>query len=281
MTPIALNSNRSPGPGLLRNVRFPPRAVLGLLGVFLFLASWEAMSSWQVVDPALLPSLNRVVGALAHGWTSPTILTSEYATATGATVGRVLLAFLFCAVLGIFIGVVIGLSQRLSNAVGLTLTLTRYLPPAVLAPIVLLLSGKGGESVLVIIIFGAIWPVLLNTIDGVSNVDRTLRDVAQVYKLGVVRTVVSIILPDALPQIIVGLRLAVSVCLLSAIVGEMLAGRDGLGYSLLIAQRMFAYTDVYACIVMLGALGISLNGLFRLLERRLLFWHPVGGVEDD
>jgi ABC-type nitrate/sulfonate/bicarbonate transport system permease component len=269
------------GDGARRQVQLPPRAALGLLGVAALLASWEAISRWRLVDPALLPSFSQVARALVQGWTSPTIRASAYAAAMEATVGRVVLAFAICAAGGIASGVMIGLSRRLSGAVGLTLTLSRYLPPAMLAPIVLLLSGKGTESVLAIIIFGAFWPVLLNTIDGVAGVDHTLRDVARIYKLGVIRTIISVILPGALPQIIVGLRLAVSVCLLSAVVGEMLAGRDGLGYALLIAQRMFAYTDVYVCIAMLGVLGISLNGLFRVLERRLLAWHPVGRTEKD
>jgi ABC-type nitrate/sulfonate/bicarbonate transport system permease component len=180
--------------------------------------------------------------------------------------------FAMAAVSGIVLGVMIGSSDWLADTVQLTLSLARYLPPAIAVPVVLLFFGKSEATVLVVIVFGAFWPILLNTVDGVRGADRLLIDAARLYRYRRVDIALRIVLPMALPQIVVGLQLAVSVCLLAAVVGEMLGGTDGLGFSILIAERTFMYPEMYGGIVLLGMVGIAANGLFRLLERRVLHW---------
>jgi ABC-type nitrate/sulfonate/bicarbonate transport system permease component len=122
-------------------------------------------------------------------------------------------------------------------------------------------------------VFGAFWPILLNTIDGVRGADPLLVEVARIYRLRQPEIAWKIVLPMALPQIVAGLRLAVSVSLLATVVGEMLGGTDGLGFLILIAQRTFEYPEMYSGILMLGLLGITANGMFRILERYALHWH--------
>src|SRR5204863_10198128 len=128
------------------------------------------------------------------------------------------------------LGVVIGWSEWLASRLNLTLALVQYLPPAVMVPIVLLFLGKSDATVLAVIVFGAFWPVLLNTIDGVRGADPILLEVARIYRFRPFDIAWKIILPMAMPQIVVGMRLAVSVSLLATVVGEMLGGTNGLGF---------------------------------------------------
>jgi ABC-type nitrate/sulfonate/bicarbonate transport system permease component len=252
------------------------RGALGVLGIAMFLLLWQLVSTFKLVDPVLLPPLQTVLRSFVANWLEPSFLASANATAIGATLGRMAIGFAMAAASGIVLGVLIGSSDWLANTVQLTLSLARYLPPAIAVPVVLLFFGKSEATVLVVIVFGAFWPILLNTVDGVRGVDRLLIDAARLYRYRSVDIALRIVLPMALPQIVVGLRLAVSVCLLAAVVGEMLGGTDGLGFNILIAERTFMYPEMYGGIVLLGVVGIAANGLFRLLERRVLHWHPIG-----
>jgi ABC-type nitrate/sulfonate/bicarbonate transport system permease component len=254
----------------------PSRLGLGALGIVLFLTLWQLANAFKVVDPVLLPPLQTIFRTFVANWLEPTLSASVYTTEIAATLGRMALGFATAAALGVGLGLLIGSSEWLAETLQLTLTLARYLPPAILVPVLLLFSGKSETTVLAVIVFGAFWPILLNTVDGVRSVDPMLLDTVRLYRYRSVDVAARIVLPMALPQIVVGLRLAVSVCLLSAVVGEMLGGTDGLGYAILIAQRTFSYPDMYGGIVLLGTTGVAINGLFRILERRLLHWHPIG-----
>jgi ABC-type nitrate/sulfonate/bicarbonate transport system permease component len=252
------------------------RVALGALGVLALLALWQLASTLKVVDPILLPTPPTVLKAIIANSFEPTLAASTYATEVAATLKRMALGFALAAVLGISLGVAIGSSRWLAGALRPTLALARYLPPAMLVPLLLLFAGRSDATVLSVIVFGAFWPILLNTVDGVQSVDPDLLDAIRLYRYRRLDVVLRIVLPMAVPQIVVGLRLAVSVCLLSAVVGEMLGGLNGLGYTILIAQRTFAYPDMYGGIVLLGVTGILVNGLFRIIERRVLHWHPIG-----
>ncbi len=257
------------------------QTALGLLGILAFLSLWQAACTWRLVDPVLLPTAEAVFRTFVRNWTEPTFVQSAYAMQLVVTVQRMLLGLALACVAGVLIGVLIGWSEWLASRLDLTLTLVRYLPPAVMVPVVLLFFGKSDATVLSVIVFGAFWPVLLNTIDGVRGADPLLVEVARIYRFRPLDIAWKIILPMALPQIVVGMRLAVSVSLLATVVGEMLGGTDGLGYLILIAQRTFEYRDMYSGILVLGILGIVANGLFRLLERHVLHWHPVGRQLDS
>ena len=249
------------------------QGALGVLGTLGFLALWQAANAWKLVDPLLLPAPEIVFRALARNWAEPTFAQSAYATQLVATVYRMLLGLTLATAAGVLLGILIGRSEWLSSRLNITLALLQYLPPAVVVPVVLLFFGKGNATVLVVIVFGAFWPVLLNTIDGVRGADPLLVEVARIYRLRQPEIAWKIVLPMALPQIVAGLRLAVSVSLLATVVGEMLGGTDGLGFLILIAQRTFEYPEMYSGILMLGLLGITANGVFRMLERYTLHWH--------
>ena len=128
---------------------------------------------------------------------------------------------------------------------------------------------------LVVIAFGAIWPVLLPTIQGFGAIDPRLREVA--HNLGVSRAAFAIKfgLPNALPDIIAGMRLSLTVCLIIAVVGEMITAQDGLGATIMMAARSFRSTDLYAGVILLGLVGGVNNALLALIERGLTPWRAA------
>ena len=119
----------------------------------------------------------------------------------------------------------------------------------------------------------SIWPVLLNTIDGVTGIDPTLNDTARVYGVSGRQRLLRIVLPAASPQIFAGMRTSLSLALILMVISEMVASTNGIGYFVLQSQRTFAIPEMWSGILLLGILGYVLNAGFMLVERRVLRWH--------
>jgi ABC-type nitrate/sulfonate/bicarbonate transport system permease component len=140
-------------------------------------------------------------------------------------------------------------------------------------PVALLLFGLEDEMKVFVILFSCAWPILLNTIDGVRNVDRLLLDTARTFGLSRARTIRTVVLPACLPQIATGLRISLPITLILVVISEMVGSADGVGYFILDAQRRFRVAQMYAGMLALALLGYSLNRLFDLAHRLLLGWH--------
>ena len=144
--------------------------------------------------------------------------------------------------------------------------------PALL-PFGILVLGVGTSMKVFIIAFVCLWPVLLNTIDGVAGVDPTLRETADSYGISTRDRVLHVVLPAAAPQIFAGMRTSLSLALILMVISEMVASTNGIGYFVLQSQRSFAIPEMWSGILLLGLLGYVLNAVFILVERRVLRWH--------
>jgi sulfonate transport system permease protein len=149
----------------------------------------------------------------------------------------------------------------------------RSLPKPALLPIAIVALGVGDSMKIFIIAFGALWPILLNTIDGVRGVDSMQLEMARVYGLTRRQRIFKVILPAASPQIFVGARVALAIAMILMVISEMVASTNGLGYFVLLSQQTFAIPEMWAGIILLGIIGYLTNFLFVLTERRLLAWH--------
>jgi len=134
-------------------------------------------------------------------------------------------------------------------------------------PVAIALLGLSPGMVLAVIAFGAIWPVLLSTVHGFASIDPRLHEVARVLGLSRRAFVAKIGLPHTLPDVITGMRLSLTIALVLAIVGEMLASQTGLGSAILMAARSFRAPELYAGVVLLGIIGLLSNVLLALAER--------------
>jgi ABC-type nitrate/sulfonate/bicarbonate transport system permease component len=180
--------------------------------------------------------------------------------------------WLLASLLGVALGALIGVSARARAYLQPTLEFVRPLPASALLPLAISIFGLSPNMVLAVIAFGAMWPVLLGTIHGFAAVEPRLAEVSRCLQLSRIDFVRKVGLPNALPDILAGMRLSLTVALIVAVVGEMIASQPGLGQAILLAARAFRASELFAGIVLLGLIGLASNTLLALAERRLLKW---------
>lgn len=241
---------------------------LGVLAALITL--WWAASHGQWVSKVFLPTPEATLGSLVQG-----LRQGELASFTAATVERMMLGWGLACALGMALGALIGISATARAWVQPTLEFIRPLPASAVMPLAISVFGLSNGMVLAVVAFGAMWPVLLATVHGFAHVHVRLKEVAQALQLSPLAVITKIGLPNALPDMLSGMRLSMTVALIVAVVGEMLASQPGLGQAILLAARSFHASDLFAGIVLLGAIGYASNSALGLAERKLLRWqHP-------
>jgi ABC-type nitrate/sulfonate/bicarbonate transport system permease component len=229
-------------------------ASLGVLAALVGL--WQLAAHLELVSPVFFPAPLRSFESL---WDQ--MGTADFWLAFRETLTRMVLGFVTASVAGVALGAAIGLSPRLRAYVEPTLELIRPLP-----------IGLNDRMIVTAIAFSSLWPVLLNTVHGFKTIEPRLLEVARILHLSRLEMVWKIALPNALPDIFAGLRLALTVSLILAVVAEMLAGTIGLGQNITLAARSFRSADLYAGIIVLGAVGYVSNILLQRAEQHLLRW---------
>jgi ABC-type nitrate/sulfonate/bicarbonate transport system permease component len=147
-------------------------------------------------------------------------------------------------------------------------------PSVALIPVAILLYGTGMASTLLLVVYASFWQVLVQVLSGVQDVDPVASDTARSYRFSPLTRIRTVVWPTTLPYAMTGLRLAASVALILTVTGELLIGTPGIGKLLGIAQSSGAVASMYAYVVVAGLLGVVVNVLARVLESRVLFWHP-------
>ncbi|MET9560385.1 ABC transporter permease [Streptomyces tauricus] len=177
------------------------------------------------------------------------------------------------AVAGVALGTVIGSYRRVRAVCEPVLEFLRAVPPPVLVPVIMLFAGIGDTMKIAVIASGCVWPILLNTVEGVRAVDSVMSETARSYGITGVARLRHLVLPAASPQIFAGLRQALSIGIILMVISEMFAASNGLGFTIVQFQRGFAIPDMWTGILLLGLLGFVLSVVFRLVERRALGWY--------
>jgi ABC-type nitrate/sulfonate/bicarbonate transport system permease component len=149
----------------------------------------------------------------------------------------------------------------------------RALPPPVLVPILMLFAGIGDVMKVLVILSGCVWPILLNTVEGVRAVDEVLADTCRAYGITGADRLRHLVLRAASPQIVTGARQALSIGIILMVISEMFAARSGLGFTVVQFQRGFQIPEMWSGVLLLGLLGVALSLAFRLVERRVLAWY--------
>jgi ABC-type nitrate/sulfonate/bicarbonate transport system permease component len=246
--------------------------------VFLgFLVVWEVAT--RLASSVFFPAPTKIVGAAAKLWftgpASQLFLTDTVFNDILPSVGRAIGGWAIAAILGVALGTALGRSRTGMDYVGPLFAFFRAIPPPMLAPVFLVLFGIGPGMQFATIIFGAVWPVLLNTVDGVRSVDQVKEETARSFRTPKPYWIAHVVLPAALPKIFSGLRLSLSLSLILMVVSELVGAFNGIGYSLVAAQQQFDLTAMWSWIVLLGILGYGLDALLVLLEHRVLGWQPA------
>ncbi|MGH3585956.1 MAG: ABC transporter permease [Pseudonocardia sp.] len=188
------------------------------------------------------------------------------------SLARALGGWLIAGVLGVACGVLLGRSRIALDYVGPLFAFARAIPPPTLIPVFLVLFGIGTRMQVATIVFATVWPILLNTVDGVRSLDPVQVDTARSLRTPRAWWIGLVVLPAALPKIFAGLRLSLSIAVILMVVSELVGAANGIGYELLLAQRQFDFPLMWAWIGLLGVLGYGLNTLLLAVERRALHW---------
>ncbi|MGJ6964304.1 ABC transporter permease [Streptosporangium sp. G11] len=233
--------------------------------VLLVLAWW----AYSVLSGSFyVPTPGTVARAFAETWFSPRLVEDAL-----PSVLRLLAGYALATAAGVGIGVAIGLSPRLRAAAEPVLEFFRAIPPPVLVPLIMLLAGIDDGMKVLVIASGCVWPILLNTVEGVRALDEVLSDTCRMYGVRGTSRLRHLVLRGASPQIMAGLRQALSVGIILMVISEMFASSSGLGFTIVLFQRGFEIPEMWSGILLLGLLGYGLAVLFRRLERRVLYWY--------
>ncbi|MEV1171364.1 ABC transporter permease subunit [Nonomuraea sp. NPDC049784] len=236
---------------------------------------------WEIAGRAIgdtdFPPPTTIVARMYELWFSGpaarVFLTDDAIGNILPSLGRMFGGWLLAALIGVVAGMILGRSRSATDYVNPLIEFGRAVPPPLLLPVFLPLFKAGLATQLATIVFGVIWPTLLNSIEGARAVDRTYTETATVFNLSKLQRLRVVVLPAASPKIFAGLRLSLSLALILMVLTEFIGGTDGIGYQLLSAQRSFDGAAVWATIALLGILGYVVNSLFVLAERRVLAWH--------
>ncbi len=242
------------------------------LPIVLFVLWWFVSAS---ANNYFFPPLSKILDSFGDLWLGPRLVSDVV-----PSVLRLLLGYAVAVVIGVALGVLLGLSARVRQAAEPVLEFFRAIPPPILVPILMLFIGFGDSMKIVVIVTGAIWPILLNTVEGVRGYDSVLSDTSAMYGISGWRRLVHFIVPSALPQIVAGMHTGLSIGIILMVISEMFAATNGLGAAIIQAQRSFATADMWSGVIVLGLLGFVLAMLFRWFERSVLGWYEgLKGLE--
>lgn len=246
------------------------RLVRGSVAVVAFAALWEVAPRLGLVDRVFLPPLSTAIGALAD-----LAGTGQLAVHLQASLTRALIGLSIAISAAIPLGAAIGRSPAVARLLNPVLELFRNTAALALLPVFVLVLGIGETSKIALVVYACFFPVLLSTITGVRTVDPLLLKSARSLGLRPLRLFTKVTLPAAVPTIFTGVRMAGAASILVLVAAEMVGARAGLGYLVTAAQQNFAIPDMYAGIITIALVGLAINAVLLLAERRLSRWRPT------
>jgi len=245
----------------------------GLVIALLFI--WQCVTFYanSIFFPTPIDIIKCAFDLWLSGPASQFFLTDMVFTDIIPSIGRLFVGWLVAVIAGVLLGVLVGRSRTLLRMVNPAVQFLRAVPGPALIPVFIILLGTETTMRVTLIAFGSVWPVLLNTIEGVRTVDPVQLDTARAFRLGPVTRLFRIVLPAASPKILAGARVSLSLAVILMVVSELVASTNGIGFQILNAQMLLMLTEVWCGIVLLAFLGFGLNALYEIGEHRLLHWH--------
>lgn len=235
--------------------------------------AWGVWSTFW--HPKFFPVPHKIVRAFIDTWIGPAFTHDVLPSLT-----RLALGLAASIAIGIVVGTLIGLVRWLRELLEPILEFFRAIPPPAMIPVMALFFGLTNAMKIAVIILGAMWPVLLNTIDGVRSTDSVMKDTARSFGISGFDRVRYLILPAANPRIMAGIRQAMAIGLILMVISEMFYASEGLGKQIIYFQRNYLIAEMWSGIVLLGLVGVLMAAIFSFVERRTLRWyHGLKEVE--
>jgi ABC-type nitrate/sulfonate/bicarbonate transport system permease component len=235
---------------------------------------WEFLA--RRLESPYVPPLSEIFDRFVSDWLSADpgqlFLSDTFTQNVLPTLARLGIGWVVSVVVSITLGTALGLMPRLAATADPLVRFGIAVPPPALLPLSIALFGLGASMKIFLIAFGCMWPVLLNTTDGVRSIDPTIRATARTLGLSRWRSLVAVTLPAASPRIFGGLRTSLSTAIILVIIAELYASSSGVGFIIVNSQRNFDILGTWSGVLLLGALGIVVNVLFVLAEHRIMRW---------
>lgn len=240
---------------------------IGLILPLLLLAVWQTATAQAWIKPVFLPSPLATVEAF---WKMLTRQNLHVDFITSITI--VSQAFVYGAALAVALGIAAGLSRRVEQFFGPTFDTIRHIPGIAWLPLIVLWLGIGAPAKVVVIAKSVFFPVFLNTLQGIRDVEKRHIELAQVLTLTRWQLVRKVILPSAVPSIMVSLRYSAGVAWALVVVAEGLSGLEGIGYLIFRAQGLLMTDQLVVCMVIIGVVGFTIDRIMLALQRYVLRW---------
>ncbi|QHP74124.1 ABC transporter permease subunit [Bradyrhizobium sp. LCT2] len=248
--------------------------LLSWIAPVLLVIVWEALAQAGWLSPQVLPAPSKVIRTAFKLATTGSLLND-----LGVSLLRAAAGFAVGAAVGATLGVLVGFSRIAEAAIDRSVQMIRAVPFLAALPLVIVWLGVGEAEKIFLVALGVTFPIYINTVLGIRQVDPKLLELGRVQGLSSIQLIRRIILPGALPSILTGVRYALATAWLALVVAETIGAQSGIGF-LAMDAREFLRTDVIVLTIVIYALiGVAADAIARFLERRLLAWHPNYGAE--
>ncbi len=232
----------------------------------LLIAAWWWMSRGST--SLYFPPLSKIMDSFRSLWLFQRVPTDVWPSVRSLFIGLVI-----SLVVGIAGGLLLGLIDSLRKAVNPVLQFIWALPKIAALPAVIVIFGIGSTTTVVLVVLGALWPILLNTMEGVRGVDPAALATTLTYRVRWRDRLLRVYLPGASPLIMAGIRTSLQIAITLVIISEMVASTRGIGFFVLQAQQGFAIADMWSGVILLGIIGYVLNLALRVADHWVLRWH--------
>jgi len=262
--------------GLPRDSRLPrvpltdhQHMLISWLVPVVLILMWEAASRMGLITPQVLPAPSSVAKT---GWTL--IVSGTLLEHLGASLARAIAGFAIGGGIGFGLGVVVGFSRLAESLLDRTVQMIRAIPFLALLPLVIVWFGVDEAGKIFLVSLAVMFPIYINTVLGIRQVDPKLLELARVTGLSRMETVRRIVLPGAMPSILTGVRYSLATAWLALVIAETVATTRGIGFLAMDAREFLQTNVIILTVLIYAAIGVGADGIARTLERHLLGWHP-------
>ena len=231
------------------------------------IAIWESASLSGKLPSYMLPAPHEILQLFVE-----TLLNGKLFTNIGVSIGRVFSGFFLAAFTAIILGVMISLSKNVETITSLILQILKPIPPIAWIPIAIIWLGIGEGSKIFIIFIGAVFPILTNVIDGISQIDKRFFEVSQVFEIPRKRLIKDVIIPASLPQVMTGLKIGLGNAWICVVAAEMIAATSGIGYMLMDGRSLSMPGQVILSMLVVGIVGKIMDDILQRLQKKLTYY---------
>lgn len=256
-------------PSMSREISAREFMAISWLAPLVFILVWEWLCRIGYVNPQILPAPSDVMATAYELCADGTLIEHLAYSLVRAVVGLAI-----GGSIGFALGILVGFSRLAEALIDRSVQMIRAIPFLALLPLVIIWFGVDETGKLFLIAKAVMFPVYINTVLGIRQVDPKLLELAKVTGLGVRERITKIVLPGAMPSILTGVRYALAVAWLALVIAETIATTKGIGFLAMDAREFLQTNVIVLTIIIYAAIGVISDSLARLLERRLLAWHP-------